>query len=508
MKNTDSFITVTDTASLTGLGGGRLAGLSHYYDAVDSNPRRKSKMVVTMSEDRVLRYRDRQVLSTQTRDLLRNFAVAGFAVRKHLQYNSSFSLQCKTPDETLNRKIEGIIRRWGRRKNCHIAERHNFNSLMRLMETHIVLDGDVLAMWCRNGKLQIIEADRIRDPHREAPAGDSLPASRSASGGESFGWVNGVLTTPYGANTHYSIWKRMDFGNFEPERIIRAENAWLLGDFSRNDQIRGVSPLAPAVVLFSQLHDSLDYALAKAKLSQLMGLVTKRQSLSPIGLDVSEPGNGDGDDFSRTVRESFGDGIAHLDMDLDDSVEMFESKNPSTEFQNFCEQVIRLAFASLDIPYSFLDGSKTNYYGSEGEFEQYIDDCRKRQEPKLEFLQELTERVLIHATANGELDDAVRKGWTPETLADCCTWTGASIPVWRMLRYIKEYSLGITNGLLNPVDVCEMHDLDFADNILKMRQARNMAHGENDEERLDMTWEKPVYLTWDLSEPAKTNVGM
>ncbi|MDR1383320.1 MAG: hypothetical protein LBJ67_05685, partial [Planctomycetaceae bacterium] len=126
------------------------------------------------------------------------------------------------------------------------------------------------------------------------------------------------------------------------------------------------------------------------------------------------------------------------------------------------------------------------------------------QEPKIEFLQELTERILLHVIINGELDDAVNQGYSAEELADCCTWTGASIPTWRLLRYIKEYSHAITNGLLNPIDVCEMHDLDFADNIMKIRKARKIAEDTSVPE-LD---EKPIYMTWDLHEPAKTNVGI
>ncbi|MBQ3327333.1 MAG: hypothetical protein IJG86_06130 [Clostridia bacterium] len=55
-----------------------------------------------MSEDCVL---DRQALPGLTesvREAERNFTLAGFAIRKHIQYMSVFRFSCETDDESFN----------------------------------------------------------------------------------------------------------------------------------------------------------------------------------------------------------------------------------------------------------------------------------------------------------------------------------------------------------------------------------------------------------------------
>ena len=73
----------------------------------------------------------------------------------------------------------------------------------------------------------------------------------------------------------------------------------------------------------------------------------------------------------------------HLALKVGEDAEFMESSNPSQNFQSFCESIIRMIFAALDVPFSFYDGSKTNFYGSEGEFEQYLDSVEKKQEPTI-----------------------------------------------------------------------------------------------------------------------------
>src|SRR5688500_330962 len=65
------------------------------YDAVDTRRNRKRKTVNLKSEDKVLNPRDRDQLTSDTRNLQRNFSIARFAINSHLDYVSSFSFRCR-----------------------------------------------------------------------------------------------------------------------------------------------------------------------------------------------------------------------------------------------------------------------------------------------------------------------------------------------------------------------------------------------------------------------------
>jgi len=127
------------------------------YDAVKESPRRKRPAVSTKSEDRELTVAGRQMLSSAGRDLVRNLAVAGFAIRKHLQFIAKCDFRCSIPGQAeYNALVKRWMYAWSDRRNCDIAGRHSLASLIQLIETHRVIDGDVGILKCHHGKLQII----------------------------------------------------------------------------------------------------------------------------------------------------------------------------------------------------------------------------------------------------------------------------------------------------------------------------------------------------------------
>ena len=66
-------------------------------------------------------------------------------------------------------------------------------------------------------------------------------------------------------------------GGFAFERIVRAAFMEHHGFFDRFDQIRGISPLAPAVNTLRDCYEGYDHALAKMKVAQLFALAFYRQ---------------------------------------------------------------------------------------------------------------------------------------------------------------------------------------------------------------------------------------
>src|SRR5206468_764258 len=116
------------------------------------------------------------------------------------------------------------------------------------------------------------------------------------------------------------------------------------GYFER-DQLRGVSPIAAAINSFTDLYECREYALNKAKLSQILGVKTKFAGLQ----DEAETTDSAGNPIATTIDFENG-GVQQIDLGPDDSVDFMQTTTPSTEFQAFLLQGTQVALKALDIP--------------------------------------------------------------------------------------------------------------------------------------------------------------
>lgn len=326
------------------------------YDATDSRGRRRAPRIDLSSPDAMLTPTRRRSLIGTTRDLTRNMAIAAWMVRKHLDYVSTFRFQAKTGNPDLDDQLEKFVRWWEKPANFDSAARHSRQRLIRLIEERRTVDGDAFIVKLKDGRIQVIEGDRVRTPNR------NLPANFDASA-----YTHGVQVDALGRAVNYIVCDRMGAG-FAYAQTLNASHVLQHAFFDRVDQVRGVSPLAAAVNTFQDIHENAEYALAKAKVSQLFGLKFVRKS------EVSLPNNGDNEETDTDVppyQFDFGAGPQVLDLEEGDDASIIESATPSTQFQSFMEQMVSAALKSLDIPYSFYDESHTNYSGSRGALLQY-----------------------------------------------------------------------------------------------------------------------------------------
>ena len=318
------------------------------YDAARPSKRRKAEVTNLRREDDLLKDRDRDKVMSQTRSLRRNSSLAKWAINKHLDHVSTFTDQCRSGDVQLDRRVETFIRKWSRRDRCDVSGRFDFDRLIRLIEGLAVVDGDVFVSQISDGRLQIIEADRVRTP---TDWGDTLEEIRKGNS------INGVQVTDTGKPLRYAVCDREGAG-YVLRSILPARYVYHHAYLDRYDQVRGVSPLASAINAILDVKECQQHALAKAKLSQIFGLKLKRAETED-------------DDVGADYNFSFDDGPQTLDLDSGDDAEFLESRNPSTEFQAFMQEVIGEALKSLDIPYGAWNESFTDYSGSRSALLQY-----------------------------------------------------------------------------------------------------------------------------------------
>jgi capsid protein len=396
------------------------------YDAVIDQGRRKRPSGVNRSEDQELTPFDRWRLYTAGRDVARNSPAVAFTIRKHLDYVSKFTWRNKTKDPARQKALSEKIRWWSRRENCDVSGRHSLLKMLRLIERGRTVDGDQLICKIADGRLQVVEGDRIRTPPGGFP---------SFVGKKATDFLHGVQTDGAGRALNYSVCRRAkasDYqiasGMFYFERLVTPDECWHHGYFDRIDQVRGVSPLAPAINAFRDVYEGCDYALAKMKVSQLFGLLTTRDSEDEAGnvtpqapLTVPALPAGTQMIYDETPdapgsRVDFGRGPFHLDYNMGETAQFLESHTPSTELQAFVGVVLEMGMKALDIPFSFYRENYTNYSGQRQAWIQYAMSAEIKRQDNIDLLDDiLTWRIGLWID-DGELDGQVEDyawEWVP-----------------------------------------------------------------------------------------------
>lgn len=380
------------------------------YEATKPKNRRAAPTGIVRSEDAELPPTARRALVSANRDLHRNFAVVSWAIRKHLDYVTSFTFRSKTGNATLDAVINAAVAKASAKENFDVAGRHSLSRALRMSEARRVIDGDIVWLKLNSGQTQVIEGDRIRTPYT------GLPENISPS------MVNhGVYTNDAGKAIAYVCCKRSktsDVGysgqDMQFERMLQSRWAYLHACWdasNRFDQVRGISPLASAYNAFRDVYENIEYANAKAKVAQLFGLLIKRGGAPEEGV-IGASGNGiadstvdaqstdDSDDYPEV---NFGGGPIQLNLDAADDAKVLESQTPSTQFQEFIPLVLQIGLKALDIPYSFYDESHTNYSGQRQAWILYDKSARSKRCDNRELLDDWTRWRLGLLVDDGEL---------------------------------------------------------------------------------------------------------
>ena len=125
---------------------------------------------------------------------------------------------------------------------------------------------------------------------------------------------------------------------------------------------------------------------------------------------------------------------------------------------------------SLDIPLNFYKPDLTNFYGSKGALDDYIDSCVNKQEGLINALHEITDWRLRMAIADGELPPPPN-GMSVDELLWHCDWVGTRIPIHRLIEDYKGYVGAGLAGLVSPQKVASIFGMDYDENIAEIGEA-------------------------------------
>lgn len=450
------------------------AGTQLNYDALEQRGRRKAVPSVIVREDAILQGNKRRRLQANSQDIVRNFAIASWAIRRHLDYVARFDFHSRTKDRGFDRDLEYLLAEQSKKDQFDTAGKISRERFFRLVEARRVIDGDVAILLLQDGRVQGLEGDLIRN--REG-------VSDSNKGPE---WIDGILTDGSGRPLKYSIHGRGRGGRgYEWRRDVDASNLIHYGFFERfaSEQTRGVSPIVAALNPLRDVYEAMEYALIKAKISQLFALALKRDPAAtpmdqvlpgPQAGDDDEEGAEDGESADLKPREiNLTNGPTVLDLDVGESADVIESKTPSTEFQAFVRTVTMIALKALDIPYSFFDESHTNYSGSRGSWMHYERSTLVCRDDQAEMRCRWTDFRLQQLVLDGLLTLPSGKdlSWVKYD------WVPLGMPWWKPSEEIAGDLKAIASGLDSPQRVVKERGRgDVFDNIEDLIEVIAYAH--------------------------------
>ncbi|MCP4103876.1 MAG: phage portal protein [Lentisphaerae bacterium] len=411
------------------------------YNAVVDKGRRKAPKARVQNESKVLSRRNREKLVATIKDISRNDPVVGWALRKHLDYVSTFTFQAKTNDSELNKLIEKAWKKWSKKESCDIAKRHNLNNMMRMFESGKAFDGDSAMLKIKGFKLQGVESDRIGKSR-------NIPKSYEAITND-----EGLILDQFGAVKRYIINKRSDSGQLLYQTSATPNSIVFDGYFQRFDQLRGISPMASAVNTFLDVVECNEALLLKCKKHGMFGLAIMSDGTSESGFGEMDEDTDDEPD-ADTERYDFEMSMGYkLELDAGDKIDMFESKTPSNEYQDYVTLMLRIALLAFDIPYTFFNSQGSSYSANKQDRAEYELSAGNKRQNNLEVLENIADWVLPELLkdiegAPSEIDYEFIPQGTP--------WIDE-------LKEVQASQMRISAGISNRTLECKKKGLDFVD---------------------------------------------
>lgn len=431
------------------------------YDAIEPKGRRRPPSGNNQSEDLVLTQRRRDLVSSQAKDLHRNYAVARFMIDQHLDYNTEFDCYSSAGDQfgSFDDDFEWWLADVSKKERFDAAGRHSLPSYLRLQECRCILDGDLGSLKITDGTLQAIESDLIRNPTQQI-------GSR---------WENGLKLGPANRVLAYAVADRQGKG-YTPTREIPANRMYLKAAFDRFSQGRGISPFTSAHNSLQDAFEGSDYTLAKMKAESLFAAAVFRDSETALGPFTEENATASAVQSPRRKYEiDLGRGPIILDMDPGDDIKFLQSDSPGGNVREFLAFTIMVAMKSLGMPYSFFDGTATNFFGRRADWLQYERHCIPIRRGNADWLNWwLAWRVQL-AVQDKELKLprglSLRRPWWE--------WVPLGMPWWQPEREISGDLAAIKAGFDSPRRICRARGKgDYRKILREIKEDKALAAAE------------------------------
>ncbi len=348
---------------------------------------------------------NRDVVRARARDLERNSDMANSVVGafKRNIVGLGFTLQARTPDEELNKKIEESWREWTKKKNCDVTETQSFNQMLRMTVERKKVDGGILFQKCytKGGvvpfKLQALEVDELDISAMSPKKKDDKV-------------VDGIEYNSYNKPVGYWI-KQYGVDGYQSleSRFVDAKDMIFIFSKRRPSQVREMSDLTPTITRIRDANEFMNAVSVKQRVEACLSVFVKKQY----------PTSGIGRSSNAPKPEVTYEGKALtpgmiMEMNPGDDVEVINPTGQATDAASYVKQQQRLIGAGQGLSYEATsrDMSQSTYSSARQgiiEDEQtYIED----RELIEEFEDEVYETFVISGVLSGLFN--IPNFWDPE----------------------------------------------------------------------------------------------
>jgi len=395
---------------------------------------------VPAAAERDLNSFQRDQATAKARQLVEETPLISGLVQSSADYivANGFNLNMLSEDESWNREVE----MWWTQKRDDLDVRGDvsWGELQRTWFIRHLVDGDVGLNFIEDihtgFQVQTVEGDRIRSKN-----------ANSINGGDDVG----IDFDSVGRALRYHVGSR-DRNDDSPTITIDAENFLLFRhDFTaRVDRCRGVSALLPLFNLATDYQEILDGISHKVKKEAFMGMLFGMEATEGAGFHGESAMFPGGQDLQLDEVLANTDSREHIEMvpglnlsmKPGETVEILESKSPTSEFDTFEKKLIsRIAFPfGLSYELCTSDYSGLTYSAGKAMIEQSKKRWRVEQSHLARVSTQVFHRAINNAIIRGEL--------TPPAISSH-SQHGWGRPGWPSLDPLKEASANEKNLALN-----------------------------------------------------------
>lgn len=348
------------------------------YDAADYG--RRNANWHTFNESAEITDRsNRDTIRARARDLERNSDIAQSVIRAYRRnvVGKGFTLQARTPNPELNKRIQEVWKVWCKATNCDVTGTQSFNQMCRMAVTRKKVDGGILFVkrYTNEGilpfQLQAIEVDEL-DITQTAPK----KAGNKVVGGIEYNVCNKAVG--------YYI-RQYDLEGFQINNAIyvQAKDVVFYYTKIRPSQVREISDLAPTITRIRDINEFVTAVSVKERIAACLAVFVKKALPSGnLGRGTTSTNASGQVDYAG---KSLTPGMIK-EMGPGDEIQVVDPKSSSSDATGFLKLQYGLIGAGQGLSYEATsrDMSQTNYSSArQGSIE---DECTFAEE--IELLQE------------------------------------------------------------------------------------------------------------------------
>lgn len=221
----------------------------------------------------------RDTIRARARDLERNSDMAGgiLSAFKRNIIGYGYTLQAKTGDRELDKKIEREWKEWTKKINCDVTGQQSFNAMMRMAIQRKKVDGGILFLKCYSGKgkipfqLQALEVDELSQTQL-------TPKNKGNK------VIGGIELTEYNKPVGYWIERyQLDGWKLSEPMYYPAKRVLYLWQKNRPSQVREISEFAPTLTRIRDANELMTAVSVKERIAACLAVFIKRSIPSATG---------------------------------------------------------------------------------------------------------------------------------------------------------------------------------------------------------------------------------